>query len=115
LFVAGVGIMNIMLVSVTERTREIGICKSLGAERADILLQFLTEAVLLAGIGGTIGITLGFILSKVVSSLSPLPTLVRPSLIIAALVVATLTGVLAGFFPARRASKLPPVEALRWE
>ena len=73
------------------------------------------EAILLAGIGGTIGVLLGFGISKILSAAFPLPTLVRPSIVVVALFVATFTGVLAGFFPARRAAKLPPVEALRYE
>lgn len=111
LVVGGIVITNIMLVSVIERTREIGLRRALGARSRDILLQFLTEAVMLAGIGGAIGIFLGWLISKAI----PIPTLVRPSLVFAGIFVAVFTGVLAGFFPARRASKLPPVEALRFE
>ncbi|HEX7153887.1 MAG TPA: ABC transporter permease [Thermoanaerobaculia bacterium] len=115
LIVGGIVITNIMLVSVIERTREIGIRRALGATAKNIKRQFLTEAILLALGGGIIGVLLGMIISKLVSTVAPLPTLVRPSLVIAGLAVAVLTGVAAGYFPARRAAKLPPIEALRWE
>jgi len=102
-------------VSVVERTREIGIRRATGARRRDILLQFLAEAVLLGGFGGAIGVAIGVAASKAVSTLFPLPTLVRPALVVTALVIALVTGALAGFFPARKAATLPPVEALRFE
>ena len=113
--VGGIVIMNIMLVSVIERTREIGIRRAMGARRADIQRQFLTEAVLLSAGGGAIGVGLGMIIAKVVATMTPMPTLVRPSLMITGLAVAIITGVLAGLFPALKAAKLPPVEALRYE
>jgi putative ABC transport system permease protein len=115
LLVGGIVIMNIMLVSVIERTREIGIRRALGARKRDIQFQFLTEAALLALGGGLVGVTLGVLISKGISAAFPLPTRVTPGLIIAGLVIALVTGVAAGFFPARKAAKLPPVDALRWE
>ncbi|HYM61647.1 MAG TPA: ABC transporter permease [Thermoanaerobaculia bacterium] len=115
LVVGGIVIMNIMLVSVVERTREIGIRRALGATRADIRRQFLTESILLALGGGVAGVILGVITSNVISTFFPLPTLVRPSLVLTGLLIAVVTGTAAGFVPARHAAKLPPVEALRFE
>ena len=115
LVVGGIVIMNIMLVSVIERTREIGVRRALGATKRNIRTQFLTEAMLLALGGGVVGVALGFIISKAISSFFPLPTLVRPSLVVSGLVIAVVTGAMAGFFPARRAAGLPPIEALRYE
>lgn len=115
LVVGGIVIMNIMLVSVVERTREIGVRRAIGATRGHIRLQFLTEAVLLSLGGGIIGVLLGTGIAKAISTFGPLPTLVRPSLILAGLLISVVTGVLAGVFPAWRASKLAPVEALRYE
>jgi putative ABC transport system permease protein len=115
LVVGGIVIMNIMLVSVVERTREIGVRRAIGATRSNIRGQFLTEAVLLSLGGGILGVLLGMAIAKTISSLTPMPTLVRPSLIAAGLLISVVTGVLAGVVPAWRASKLPPVEALRFE
>jgi putative ABC transport system permease protein len=115
LLVGGIVITNIMLVSVIERTKEIGIRRAIGATRRDIQLQFLTEAVLLALGGGVAGVLLGATIAKLISTFFPLPTLVRPSLIVTGLAIAVLTGAVAGFFPARKASRLAPVEALRYE
>ena len=115
LVVGGIVIMNIMLVSVVERTREIGVRRALGATKRNIQSQFLTEAVLLSLGGGAVGVGLGFIISKMISTFAPLPTLVRPSLVATGLLIAVVTGVIAGFIPARRASNLPPVESLRYE
>ena len=115
LVVGGIVIMNIMLVSVIERTREIGVRRALGATRGNIQRQFLTEAVLLALGGGVVGVFLGFVIAKVVATATPLPTLVRPVTVIAGLLIAVVTGVVAGLFPAIRASKLPPIDALRYE
>lgn len=115
LVVGGIVITNIMLVSVVERTREIGIRRAIGARRGDILRQFLTEAALLSFIGGLLGVLLGFIISKVIAAVAPLPTLVKPSLIISGLSIAVITGLVAGVFPAVKAARLPPVEALRYE
>ena len=115
LIVGGIVIMNIMLVSVVERTREIGVRRAIGATRQNIRRQFLTEAILLSLGGGIAGVILGAGIAKAISSFSPMPTLVRPELVIAGLLISVVTGVLAGVFPAIRASKLPPVEALRYE
>lgn len=115
LVVGGIVIMNIMLVSVVERTREIGVRRAIGATQRNIQLQFLTEAVLLAFGGGLVGVALGVAIAKSISAFGPLPTLVQPGLVLAGLLVAVFTGVAAGFVPARRASKLTPVEALRYE
>jgi putative ABC transport system permease protein len=115
LIVGGIVIMNIMLVSVVERTREIGVRRAIGATRSHIRWQFLTEAILLSLGGGILGVLLGMSIAKAISVLSPMPTLVRPSLIVAGLLISVVTGVLAGVIPAWRASTLPPVEALRFE
>ena len=115
LVVGGIVIMNIMLVSVVERTREIGVRRAVGATQGHIRRQFLTEAVLLSLCGGIIGVLLGAAIAKLVSVFSPMPTLVRPGLVVVSLLISVLTGVLAGVVPAWRASKLPPVDALRWE
>ncbi|MBV9495209.1 MAG: FtsX-like permease family protein, partial [Acidobacteria bacterium] len=115
LLVGGIGIMNIVLATVLERTREIGIRRAIGARRRDILRQFLTEAALLSFIGGLLGVLLGFIISKVISSFLPLPTLVTTSLVMSGLSIAVITGLIAGVFPAVKAARLPPVEALRYE
>ncbi|HEX2060061.1 MAG TPA: ABC transporter permease [Thermoanaerobaculia bacterium] len=115
LIVGGIVIMNIMLVSVVERTREIGVRRAIGATRQNIRRQFLTEAVLLSLGGGIAGVLLGIAIAKSISAFTPMPTLVRPELILAGLGISVITGVLAGVFPAIRASKLPPVEALRFE
>jgi putative ABC transport system permease protein len=115
LIVGGIVIMNIMLVSVIERTREIGIRRALGATKRNIAWQFISEAVLLSLGGGMVGVLLGAIISMVIANVSPLPTLVRPQLVITGLLVAVVTGLVAGIFPAMRAAALPPVEALRYE
>ena len=115
LVVGGIVIANIMLVSVVERTREIGVRRALGATSRNIQLQFLTEAILLALVGGLAGVVLGYAISKGISTAFPLPTLVKPSLVIAGLLIAVVTGVVAGFVPSRRAAKLPPIDALRYE
>jgi putative ABC transport system permease protein len=115
LIVGGIVIMNIMLVSVVERTREIGVRRALGATRGAIRLQFLSEAILLSLGGGIIGVLLGIGIAKTISALGPLPTRVLPATVIAGLLIAVVTGVVAGFVPAVRASKLPPIDALRYE
>ena len=115
LVVGGVVIMNIMLVSVTERTREVGTRKAVGARRVDILWQFLVESVTLSMIGGFLGILLGFGLASVISWQTPLPYAVEPWSIVAALVVTFAVGIFFGIYPANRAAQLDPVEALRRE
>ena len=115
LVVGGIVIMNIMLVSVVERTREIGVRRAIGATQSNIRRQFLTEAVLLSLCGGIIGVLLGVSIAKLISAITPMPTRVTPSLILTALLISVVTGVLAGVVPAWRASKLPPVESLRYE
>ena len=115
LIVGGIGIMNIMLVSVTERTREIGIRMSIGAKRRDILSQFLMEAMSLSLLGGFIGIILGISSSTIISKLAGWPTFVSPASIVLAVFFSMLVGVFFGYYPARKASSLNPIEALRYE
>ena len=115
LFVAGVGIMNIMLVTVTERTREIGVRKTVGAKRSDIFLQFLTEAVILSLIGGLVGMLFSWIVCLLVAHYSPLTPIITASLFGMALSVCMGVGVLFGVAPAVRAARLNPIEALRHE
>jgi ABC-type antimicrobial peptide transport system permease subunit len=115
LIVGGVGIMNIMLVSVTERTREIGLRMAVGARARDILRQFLTEAVVLSLLGGAIGIALGIGGSWLVNRLLKWPTESSPAAVVAAFVVSATVGVVFGYYPAWKASRLDPIEALRYE
>jgi putative ABC transport system permease protein len=115
LIVGGMVIMNIMLVAVAERTREIGIRKSLGARRRDILSQFLVEAATLSTLGAIIGILLGLAAAKLVEAQTPLPAAVAPWSIVAATLLGTVVGIVSGVYPARRASLLDPIEALRQE
>jgi putative ABC transport system permease protein len=115
LIVGGIGIMNIMLVSVTERTREIGIRMAVGAHGGDILLQFLTEAVALSVVGGGLGIALGTGGSKFLAKNMGWPTLTSPTWIVIAFVGSAVVGVFFGFYPAWKASKLDPIDALRFE
>jgi putative ABC transport system permease protein len=115
LIVGGIGIMNIMLVSVTERTKEIGIRISVGAKEKDILLQFLIEALVLSLIGGLIGIAVGMVGSKVASFFTQWPTLVSFGSILLAFSFAAIVGIFFGLYPAKKASKLDPIEALRYE
>lgn len=115
LIVAGVGIMNIMLVSVTERTREIGIRKALGATRRQILFQFLVEAIVLCEIGGIIGIAIGIAIGKMISAVSPLPTVIPLWSVVLGLIFCSLVGLFFGIYPATRAARLDPIEALRYE
>jgi putative ABC transport system permease protein len=115
LIVGGIGIMNIMLVSVTERTREIGLRMAIGARGRDILAQFLVEAVTLSLIGGLIGIAIGLGGSRAISYYFEWPTLVRPEAIAVAFLFAATIGIFFGFYPARRAARLDPIAALRYE
>ncbi|HEY7358519.1 MAG TPA: FtsX-like permease family protein, partial [Ktedonobacterales bacterium] len=115
LVVGGIGIMNIMLVSVTERTREIGIRMAVGARRRDILSQFLIEAIFLSGVGGLIGIGIGVIVALQLSRLGNLPELISFFSVLLAFGVSALVGVLFGLYPAWRASRLDPITALRVE
>ncbi|HEX2252571.1 MAG TPA: ABC transporter permease [Thermoanaerobaculia bacterium] len=115
LLVGGIGIMNIMLVSVTERTREIGLRKSLGARRRDILLQFLIEAVVLCLAGGALGLTLGFSASWLLQRLAGWQMAVAPEAVLLAMAFSAAVGIFFGLWPARRAAALAPIEALRYE
>jgi putative ABC transport system permease protein len=115
LVVGGIGIMNIMLVSVTERTREIGLRQAVGAKTKDILTQFLVEAVTLSILGGIIGILMGLLASKLISIFAQWSTLVSPGAIALAFVFSALVGVFFGFYPARKAALLDPIDALRYE
>jgi putative ABC transport system permease protein len=115
LLVGGIGIMNIMLVSVTERTREIGIRMAMGARRLDIQLQFLVEALVLSLLGGTLGVLLGVVGSWVLARMTGWNALVSPSSILLSFGFAAIVGVFFGFYPARQASRLDPIEALRYE
>jgi putative ABC transport system permease protein len=115
LLVGGIGIMNIMYVSVTERTREIGLRMAIGGKGFDIMMQFLTESMLLSLTGGVIGILLGIVASKVVGSAMGWPVVVLPSSEVLSFVVCTVIGIFFGWYPARKASRLDPIDALRYE
>lgn len=115
LIVGGIGIMNMMLTTVTERTREIGLRKAIGAKRGDISLQFLSEAVTLTFISGIIGILLGWLLSYLVSHFGGITTTISPQSVILAFGVSGAIGIIFGYYPARRAAKLNPIDALRYE
>lgn len=115
LLVGGIGIMNIMLASVTERTREIGIRRALGARRRDIVLQFLIETVLLAGVGGVIGVLLGITIPFIVSHVAGMKTIITFWSPLVAFTISAFVGVIFGIYPARRAAQMDPVEALRHE
>ncbi|HTR82599.1 MAG TPA: ABC transporter permease [Bacteroidota bacterium] len=115
LLVGGIGIMNIMLVSVTERTREIGIRMSIGARGKDILFQFLVEAIVLSMAGGTIGVIIGVGSSNLISKLAGWPTVVSPTSVGLAFLFAAAVGIFFGFYPARKAAMLNPIDALRYE
>jgi len=115
LVVGGIGIMNILLVSVTERTREIGLRMAIGARRVHVLLQFLVEAVLLSVTGGVAGIVFGVVVSELISLLAHWPTLLSPAAIVGGFAFSAAVGVFFGYYPARKASHLDPIEALRYE
>ena len=115
LVVGGIGIMNILLVSVTERTREIGLRMAIGARRVHILFQFLVEAVLLAATGGIAGIICGVVVSRVISAVADWPTLVSPAAIAGGFLFSAAVGIFFGYYPARKAAHLDPIEALRYE
>ena len=115
LLVGGIGIMNIMLVSVTERTREIGLRMAIGARSRDVLMQFLVEAVVLSLFGGGIGIAMGFALAQGVTLWQGWPTAVSPNAVLVAFAFAAMTGIFFGFYPARKAAALDPIDALRFE
>ena len=115
LVVGGIGIMNIMLVSVTERTREIGIRKSLGARTNDILIQFLIEAMIISAIGGIIGTLFGIGVASIGMSFAGISVVVQPAVVVLAVSFSALVGMFFGLYPARKAAKLDPIEALRYE
>jgi putative ABC transport system permease protein len=114
LFVGGIGVMNIMFVSVTERTREIGIRKAIGAKKRSILSQFLFESSVICMLGGVIGVILSFGVASIIDKFL-LPASVSLPIVLVALLISVLTGVISGFIPAYRASRLNPIEALRYE
>jgi putative ABC transport system permease protein len=115
LLVGGIGIMNIMLVSVTERTREIGIRKAIGARRRDILWQFLIESVAISAIGGLIGIGVGFLLGVLIAAVSPIPAAITLPSVILGIGFSSSVGIFFGIYPASKAARLSPIEALRYE
>jgi len=115
LLVGGIGIMNIMLVSVTERTREIGLRMAIGARASDVLLQFLVESIALSLFGGGIGIVLGFGLSKAITAIQGWPTVISPDSAVLAATFAAFVGVFFGYYPAHKAAALDPIDALRFE
>jgi len=115
LIVGGIGIMNIMLVSVSERTKEIGLRQAVGAKTRDILSQFLVEAVTLSIVGGAIGIALGITASMLISYFAQWSTVVSPGSIVVAFLFSALVGVFFGFYPARKAAYMDPIEALHYE
>jgi putative ABC transport system permease protein len=115
LVVGGIGIMNIMLVSVTERTREIGLRMAVGAKPRNILTQFLVEAMTLSTMGGLIGLACGVVASSVTASVAGWNTLVRPDVVVVAIAFSSFVGILFGLYPAYKASRLDPIDALRYE
>ncbi|HVN31881.1 MAG TPA: ABC transporter permease [Thermoanaerobaculaceae bacterium] len=115
LLVGGIGIMNIMLVSVTERTREIGVRRAMGARRSDIRTQFLIESSLISGLGGAVGIGVGVFVARFIARFGGWPTLVQPQVVLVAFLFAGAIGVFFGLYPAAKAARLDPIEALRYE
>ncbi|MBN1293283.1 MAG: ABC transporter permease [Candidatus Latescibacteria bacterium] len=115
LVVGGIGIMNIMLVSVTERTREIGIRLAIGARENDVLVQFLTEAVILSLMGGLVGIALSFLISYILNNTTELTTVINPGIVLVAVLFSGAVGIFFGYYPARKAAALNPIDALRYE
>jgi len=115
LIVGGIGIMNIMLVSVTERTREIGIRLAIGALEREVLMQFLVESVVLSSIGGVIGIILGISITAVATAIFDIPFIFNQSIVIVAFFFSMMVGIVFGYFPARKAAKMNPIDALRYE
>ena len=115
LLVGGIGIMNIMLASILERTREIGVRRALGARRTDIVRQFLIETVLISFVGGTIGVIAGVGISRLIGYFARWSTIVTVSSILLAFLVSVFVGLVFGLYPARRAARLDPIEALRYE
>jgi len=115
LIVGGIGVMNIMLVTVTERTREIGIRKSIGAKNKDIMLQFVVEAVILTGIGGILGVLFGWIFGIVAGNIMGVSSVVSVNSVLMAVAISTAIGIIFGVYPARKAALLDPIEALRYE
>jgi len=115
LVVGGIVIMNIMLVSVTERTREIGIRKALGARRNDVLLQFLIESSTMAFVGGAMGVFFGVVIAKTVTLAIGMPSVIKLWAVAAGLIVSASVGIFFGVYPARKAAKLDPITALRFE
>jgi putative ABC transport system permease protein len=115
LIVGGIGIMNIMLASVTERTREIGIRRAMGARQSDIVIQFLIETVLLSGAGGLMGVALGVLIPVLVERFAGVTTVVKFWSPVLAFLISVVTGIAFGIYPARRAARMKPVEALRHE
>jgi putative ABC transport system permease protein len=107
--------MNVMLVSVTERTQEIGLRLAVGARRRDVMLQFLVEAMVLSLIGGVIGVGAGVLAAQALTTVLDWPTQIAPLTIVAAFGIAAIVGIVFGYYPARRASRLDPIEALRFE
>jgi putative ABC transport system permease protein len=115
LTVGGLGVTNIMLVNVRERTREIGLRKAIGARRRDVLAQFLAETVTLCLLGGAMGTAFGLLIAQIIAWVTPLPASSRPLVALVGFAVSSLVGLIAGVYPARRAAELPPIEALRYE